>query len=268
MADKEQFDPYRKWLGIRDPQRPPTHYRLLGIEPFEDDPEVIQNAADQRMAHVRTFQTGAHSERSQQILNELSMARICLLKPEKKSAYDAQLRADGPKPAKRASKPAPVAAPEPEPEPVIDIGEDPYADEVITDEIPNFAADAEEYGGGTSGLRSRPPVRSGNPPWLIPATIGGGVAAILILFLIVWSMLGDGEESVASNENPSPGTVAASNNPVWPPQSSNPNWTPEEEWPTDTASFQQRRPNMPDDNPQGLDFPEFNLSSNPRQPHR
>ena len=89
----EQFDPYLHWLGIRDPQRPPNYYRLLGIELFESDPEVISNAADRQMAHVRTFQTGKHSALSQKILNELAAAKICLLNAEKKAQYDAQLLA-------------------------------------------------------------------------------------------------------------------------------------------------------------------------------
>ena len=60
MADN--FDPYLHWLGIRDRQRPPNHYRLLGVELFEDDPDVISNAGDRQMAHVRTFQTGPIDE--------------------------------------------------------------------------------------------------------------------------------------------------------------------------------------------------------------
>jgi hypothetical protein len=42
---------------------------------------------------VRTYQSGRHSGDSQRLLNELSAARLCLLNPEKKAAYDAQLRA-------------------------------------------------------------------------------------------------------------------------------------------------------------------------------
>jgi len=90
----EGFDPYLQWLGIRDPQRPPNHYRLLGIELFESDPDVISNAADRQMAHVRTFQAGRRSAESQQVLNELAGAKVCLLNPSKKEPYDAQLRAE------------------------------------------------------------------------------------------------------------------------------------------------------------------------------
>lgn len=88
----ERFDPYLQWLGIRDRERPPDHYRLLGVDPFESDPEVLTHAADRQMAHVRTFQTGKHSAESQRLLNELAAAKICLLNPEKKTEYDARLR--------------------------------------------------------------------------------------------------------------------------------------------------------------------------------
>src|SRR5208282_5780086 len=89
----ESFDPYRKWLGIPKREQPANHYRLLALDWFEEDPEVIESAADRQMAHVRTYQSGRHADDSQRLLNELAAARVCLLNPEKKAAYDAQLRA-------------------------------------------------------------------------------------------------------------------------------------------------------------------------------
>ncbi len=86
------FDPYRKWLGIPPDEQPPHHYRLLGIGLFESDPDVIANAADRQMTHVRTFQSGKYAAESQRILNELAAARVCLLDPEKRTAYDAALK--------------------------------------------------------------------------------------------------------------------------------------------------------------------------------
>ena len=88
----EKFDPYHEWLGIPASEQPPHHYRLLGIPPFETSTTVIENAANQRMTHLRTFQTGKHAAESQRLLNELAAARVCLLKPEKKNAYDHWLR--------------------------------------------------------------------------------------------------------------------------------------------------------------------------------
>ena len=86
------FDPYYRWLGISPNEQPPNHYRLLAIEPFEDDPQVVENAADQRMGHLRTFQTGKHAEFSQKLLNEVAAAKLSLLNREKKAAYDELLR--------------------------------------------------------------------------------------------------------------------------------------------------------------------------------
>ncbi len=88
----EPFDPYYHWLGIPPDEQPPNHYRLLGINRLEENREVIQNAADRQMAHLRTFQTGPRAALSQKLLNEVSAARVCLLSAEKKRAYDQQLR--------------------------------------------------------------------------------------------------------------------------------------------------------------------------------
>ena len=54
----EAFDPYHKWLGIPPEDQPPDHYRLLGLKALESDPDAIEAAADQRMAHLRTYQKG------------------------------------------------------------------------------------------------------------------------------------------------------------------------------------------------------------------
>jgi len=98
------FDPYHRWLGIPPKDQPANHYRLLGIDLFEPDPEVIRDLAQQRMAHVRTYQLGQYCELSQRILNELAAARACLLDPQKKAAYDEQLS--------KAPVPAPIDKPE------------------------------------------------------------------------------------------------------------------------------------------------------------
>ena len=91
-SDSEKFDPYHKWLGIRPAEQPPNHYRLLGIGLFESDSDVIINAAFRQMTHVRSFQLGEHMIETQRLLNELAVAKICLLDRNEKAAYDANLR--------------------------------------------------------------------------------------------------------------------------------------------------------------------------------
>ncbi len=87
------FDPYYKWLAIPPSEQPPNYYRLLALAVFESDADVIATAADQRMSHLRSFQGGQYVDASQRLLNEIAAARICLLRPDKKAAYDAALRA-------------------------------------------------------------------------------------------------------------------------------------------------------------------------------
>lgn len=105
-----KIDPYLQWLGIRDPQRPPNHYRLLGLELFESDANIIAMSADRQMSHLRNFKSGPDADLAEQLLNELSAARVCLLKPERKAAYDTQIRS-ALQPAVAPQKKAPTAAP-------------------------------------------------------------------------------------------------------------------------------------------------------------
>jgi hypothetical protein len=86
------FDPYRKWLGIPLKDQPPNHYRLLGVELYESDLDVIEGAAERQMSFVRQYQSGEYAADAAKILNELAVARLCLLKPATKSAYDEKLR--------------------------------------------------------------------------------------------------------------------------------------------------------------------------------
>lgn len=109
---QDDFDPYRKWLGIPPRDQPPNHYRLLSLGLFEDDPDTISNAADRQMAHLRTFQTGPHSALSQRLLNECAAARLCLLKPEEKAKYDELLRKEATPAANSVSAPpTPIPVP-------------------------------------------------------------------------------------------------------------------------------------------------------------
>jgi len=103
------FDPYYKWLGIPPKHQPPNHYRLLGIELFEPDREVIDAAATRMMTHLKALATGDDLATAQKLLNEVAAARLCLLNSARKAAYDAQLQAP-------PTSTAPVAGiPEPPP---------------------------------------------------------------------------------------------------------------------------------------------------------
>ena len=82
------LDVYKSWLGIPDGPRPPGHYELLRLVEFEDDPEKIRANYKKLNAHVRKYASGQFSLRSQELLNELAKAMLCLTDPERKREYD------------------------------------------------------------------------------------------------------------------------------------------------------------------------------------
>ena len=102
-----EFDPYHKWLGISKTARSVSKYRLLGIDDFEDDTDVITAASDRQAIYLKTLQAGEHSELVAQLLNEVAQARVTLLNAFQKSVYDEQLS----KHQTSGSEPAPATTP-------------------------------------------------------------------------------------------------------------------------------------------------------------
>src|SRR5262245_47340803 len=86
------FDGYYTWLGIPPRDQPPNFYRLLGIENFETNVDVISNAADRQMAHLRAQATGPRQFIAQKLLTEIAIARHRLLDREQRAEYDASLK--------------------------------------------------------------------------------------------------------------------------------------------------------------------------------
>ena len=83
----DAFDPYYIWLGIPPEDQPPHHYRLLGIEIFEANRDVIEAAANRQMAYLQELSSGDdHIEAAQKLLGQISRARVVLLNQEKKKA--------------------------------------------------------------------------------------------------------------------------------------------------------------------------------------
>ncbi len=90
MAD---FDPYYTWLGIPPKDQPPHHYRLLAVELFEENREVIEGAANRQMAYLQELSAGDdHVDQAQRLLGEVAKARVCLLAAESKARYDSKLK--------------------------------------------------------------------------------------------------------------------------------------------------------------------------------
>ena len=82
------LDVYKVWLGIPEDQRPPNHYQLLRLKQFEDDTARVQKNYKKLNEHVRKYATGQYQQESQNLLNELARAMLCLTDPERKREYD------------------------------------------------------------------------------------------------------------------------------------------------------------------------------------
>ncbi len=91
MSAGAQIDVYKDWLGIPPGPRPPDHYELLRLVRFEDDAEKIRAHYRKLNAHVKKYQTGPYSTRSQELLNELARTMLCLTDAERKRDYDRSL---------------------------------------------------------------------------------------------------------------------------------------------------------------------------------
>ncbi len=87
----KELDVYRDWLGIKEANRPLSHYQLLRLGPFEDNTSKIRTHYRKMNEHVRKFATGEYAEQSQTLLNELAKAMLCLTDIQRKREYDASL---------------------------------------------------------------------------------------------------------------------------------------------------------------------------------
>lgn len=182
----EPFDPYFKWLGIPPNERPIDFYRLLGVQHFESDPDVIANATDQRTAQIKGFLAGDHPKAAQRILNEIASARICLLAPETKAEYDKKLQAAG-HGAAAARRPPTLPNRGAADAPVTVVASAP----AVPAAVPNGAAAAE--GGATESAGQ----------WkMLAAALGIGTALALVIVGAILTMAGGDRTPVAQSDPP------------------------------------------------------------------
>lgn len=88
---KAQIDIYRDWLEITETARPLNYYQLLKLPQFEDDRNKIRKQYRQLNAHIRKYATGEYIDESQNLLNELAKAMLCLTDAARKEEYDHSL---------------------------------------------------------------------------------------------------------------------------------------------------------------------------------
>ena len=111
--------PYVELLGIPPSQCPPNYYQLLSIDPREADLARIAQAARRRAAEIN--QHAPLTAEARQLLHEITRAKLCLLDPQSRAEYDAQLHGSAAPAvllttaATRTVAPTPPAAPMPLP---------------------------------------------------------------------------------------------------------------------------------------------------------
>ena len=185
-----EFDPYHKWLGIPAKDQPPHHYRLLALDCFEEDLEVIEAAANRQMTYVQSCATGEFVDHSQRILNEIVQARLTLLNPKKKSEYDRALQkkldavaAPKPKPSAPATPVGKTVPPVASKQPLSSPLDSPLAGAGLvgaSGEDPLQIRASGSHSGASVSRRAKSKVRV---TWQLPALIG--VALVLVVVAIV-----------------------------------------------------------------------------------
>ena len=183
----DSFDPYFKWLGIPPEQQPPNHYQLLGIPELVDDAEVISNAADRQMAHLRSLQSGDQAALSQRLLNEIAAAKRCLLDPERKAAYDTERQQPvAPPGITPPAQDAPDLKVPPRPTPT-----SPPANTDVTDvaliDVGSSASVALRRGsrGASHSARGEAARKKKRPVWVYIASAGAAAVVIVIIALLI-----------------------------------------------------------------------------------
>jgi len=208
----ETFDAYHRWLGIPPQEQPANHYRLLGLSLFESDPEVVRDAAERQIAHVRRYELGKHRDLSQLVINELAGAKACLLDETKKADYDHGLRQQM-EPQQDVPPPAPAIPPSP---PAPDRQHE--ATHAVATPRP-APLDVRVPRSGQSVIRDRARKNSWKSPSMVFGIFLGGLSLITAGFLYISSReRGPHEQKAPAAIQPSTPPVKADNKTAAPSQ--------------------------------------------------
>jgi len=224
MTATDEFDPYLAWLDIKPAEHPVDHYKLLGLERFEADEDLIRQAADSRMSHVRKFQTGPRGRFTQKLLNELAAAKICLLNPSTKTTYDAVLRG--------TAAASPIGAPIPPPVQEWDGPEDSISPPPSADagRIEPTPPPVEEYSNATPDTKptqgfAHPRVRRRRTNRLgvvIGIMLLLGIAGGVVIAIVSQQTDSPDRKRAVDANNSDRGDPAAGDQPTSPPQDNDP----------------------------------------------
>jgi len=178
------MDPYRDWLGVEHPQRPPDHYRLLGIKPLESDARAITAAAQAQLKKLEPYRSGENASLANRVAALIAAAHQELADRQRKAAYDAGLQD-----RLRGAVPAAV----PVDEPTTSAGA--FTNQPVGPAIATSPLVTDLAGGRR---------RRGLP--LGPIIGSVGFASLAVLFVLLWWVRGD---NAGDGKDPRNATAAA-----------------------------------------------------------
>jgi hypothetical protein len=189
-------DPYYRLLSISPRQRKfgvMDHFTLLGVEFGEGDPIIIENAVDQRIQHLRTFRLSQEFGKvAEQLMTEVSAARLVLMNEGKREAYVRELTAGQ---QSQAAAPTPIvpmptaqALPRPAPQPVRSRALPTAAPLPAATAQPASLQFAQNPMGGKAASTRRPKGKSTSR--LVLEIVGGGLAGLVVAALLMQFVFG------------------------------------------------------------------------------
>ena len=87
-------DFYTQWLDVPPGKRPPDYYALLGVQRFCRDLDAVERAARAQLRRLDGYALHPDWDTRnavQDMMNEVARARMCLVYPDKRAAYDEDL---------------------------------------------------------------------------------------------------------------------------------------------------------------------------------
>jgi len=95
-----------EWLAIPLEEQPADYYRLIGVNCFEADMNIVIGAAEQRLRFLSQFDAPEQIAVASEIRELIEAARNHLLSPSAKQSYDNQLRGEPQPEAQEDAAPA------------------------------------------------------------------------------------------------------------------------------------------------------------------
>lgn len=216
-VSKDQL--YTQVLGIPHHECPPSHYRLLGLNQFEQDPALIRQAVQQRMGQIQYALRGPDAE---SMIRHVQEVGNVLLSPHLKQAYDGMLlqqsMGGSPPPGSprqneydlKPSPPPPPAYRAPQP---MSASEPAYGGTSPTSQPARTAPGAKRGKKGALGSSSRRSLKRRSiirvPIWVRVVVIGGFLAAHGAIYWYAYDYINAPSQETNVAEAGTPANVAS-----------------------------------------------------------